>query len=307
MKKAFTMIELIVVIAILGILMGSMFFVFGNTESARATRCLSNLRNLAKAVQDARMDNASGGEAGYYPTAGSTEKMNPAYLSQNGSDTYGEIRGWINWNSRGTYGDLKNDKEEIATSHASSAGWFTSAYNQDLQTRQYCISKGSLFKYIKNYEVYVCPSHIKKMPKSQTPAWSYVMNGYFGFDTSNGSGSVGNQGQESVDDPHQTLLFAELQWETYSEIEVNPDFSSGSGFKNDCTLQYQDTYGGEVIGFNHKDGNNVVAHIVFADGHVDKIICPREGFSKNALEDLTTFLCTGKPYEIREGSVREID
>lgn len=301
MKKAFTMIELMVVIAILGILMGSMFFVFGNTESARATLCLSNLRTLAKAVQDARMDNAQGDRPGYYPAAGSAEYFGQGMLSQGGPDTYNEYPGWISWNSRGAYGSNGN------TSHTSSAGWFTSAYDQDPLTREYCISNGSLFHYIRNYEVYICPSHVKKMPKTQRPAWSYVMNGYFGFDRSEGSKSVGIPCREDVDDAHQTLLFAELQWESYPEIDANPDFSNGSGFKNDCTLQYQDDYGGEVIGFNHKDGKNVVAHIVFADGHVDKIICPREGFSKNALEDLTKFLCTGTPYEVRDGSVREID
>ena len=304
MKKAFTMIELIVVIAILGVLMGSMFFIFGDTESARATRCLSNLRNLAKAVQDARMDAASGGNPGSYPLAGSVETFS---INSKGSKTFSEYSGWINWNSRGTYGELDDDNKRTGSSHASSAGWFTSAYEQDLMTRLYCISKGSLFDYIKNYEVYVCPSHVKKMPKSLTPAWSYVMNGYFGFDKYEGSDAYTSAPVEAdVKYPHQTLLFAELQWESYPEIEVKPDFSNGSGFKNDCTLQYEDDFGSEIIGFNHKDGNNVVAHIVFADGHIDKIVCPREGFSKNALEDLTKFLCTGTPYEVIGGSVKEI-
>ena len=52
---------------------------------------------------------------------------------------------------------------------------------------------------------------------------------------------------------------------------------------------------GEVIGFNHKVGNDYSAHIAFADGHCVKLMLPRGGDEGN-LRELTTWLCTGQEY-----------
>jgi prepilin-type N-terminal cleavage/methylation domain-containing protein/prepilin-type processing-associated H-X9-DG protein len=51
-RKGFTLIELLVVIAIIGILAAMLFPVFARArESARKTQCLSNVKNIAMAVQ----------------------------------------------------------------------------------------------------------------------------------------------------------------------------------------------------------------------------------------------------------------
>jgi len=57
-SKAFTLIELLVVIAIIGILAAMVFPVFARArESARKTVCLSNVKNIALAVQMYLADN----------------------------------------------------------------------------------------------------------------------------------------------------------------------------------------------------------------------------------------------------------
>lgn len=300
MKKAFTLIEILVVVGILGLLMATLvFYIGGNTDSAQAAKCKTNLKNLATAVVSASVEI---GDDVYFPLAGSCETMSIALQRGGGSNkVYDEIPGWVSWNSDGKY-------RSKPTSHASSAGWFTSAYEQDPEVREYCITNGAVYKFVRNHETYLCPMHLKKMPANKRPVWSYVMNGYFGYDTSEGSKSLYRDyypgKKTSSVYAHSTLLFAELQWEDF--IDVKPDFSESAGFENDCTLQYHENDGAEIIGFNHKVGNDVVAHVVFADCHVEAIKYPRNGMSEKDLEELTKLLCTGKDYEIRNGSVRNL-
>lgn len=299
MKKAFTLIEILVVVGILGMLMATLvFYIGGNTDSAHAVKCKTNLKNLANAVSQACV---TYGDEVRFPLAGSYEKMSVTF-QHGGSprEIYGEYPGWISWNSDGAYRGSPG-------SHVSSAGWFVSAYNQDAEVREYCITNGTVYKYVRNHEAYVCPAHLKKMPANKRPAWSYVMNGYFGYDRSEGSDSIIDTypGRRRDSFPaHSTLLFAELQWE--ENIGKKPVFSESSGFQNDCTLQYRSDDGGEVIGFNHKSGNDIIAHVVFADGHVSTIKYPRAGMSETDLEELTELICTGKDYEIRDGTVRNL-
>lgn len=300
MKKAFTLVEILVVVGILGLLMATLvYYVGGNTESAHAAKCKTNLKNLATGVVSASV---TIGDDVYFPLAGSCETMSVA-LNRGGGNTkvFGEIAGWLSWNSDGKY-------RMEPTSHASSAGWFTSAYEQDPEVREYCITNGAVYKFVRNHDAYLCPSHVKKMPSNKRPAWSYVMNGYFGYDTSEGSDYIYGDSypgrKASNVYAHSTLLFAELQWEDF--IGIKPNYSESAGFENDCTLQYRQNDGAEIIGFNHKSGNDVVAHVVYADCHVGTIKYPRGGMSENDLEELTKLLCTGKDYEIRNGTVREL-
>ena len=287
MKKAFTLVELLVVIAIIAMLMTALVTYFwGGTESARASRCLANLKQLATAAQ------SYGRDYEHYPLAGSVERMgiDDSRGMQNVVERYNEMPGWISWNSQSAY-------KSGPQSHIANYGWFTSAYNQDVTARDYCITNGALWRYIQKETSYVCPSHLRCQKLKRTPPnWSYVMNSYFGFDESKGSDfkSTWYWGVrvDTVPRADKILLFAEMQWEDYTG--ETPNFSQGAGTENDCTLQYRAGDGGESIGFNHKHKNDIEAHVVFADGHTDKIRWPRSGMSKNELRDLTEWLCEGK-------------
>ena len=301
MKKGFTLVEMLVVIGIIGILLAALIPILVNTDAARSIQCKANLKNLANAVSSKLAEQT--GEHKWFPLAGSVENMDIEGLT-NPREVYSEYSGWISWNSRGAYKNKPN-------SHRSGAGWFISSYNQDRDTREYCITNGSLWHYMGgSRSSYLCPSHNKKMSAKLRPNWSYVMNGYFGYDRSEGSDAVASypgRTQEGIGSKaHRILLFAELQWEEWiSDNKPNP--SASSGFENDCTLQYSEEEGGEIIGFNHKSGNDLVAHIAFADGHVDQIVMPsKKPFSSSELRKLTKFLCEGREYSMHNGRIEEM-
>lgn len=292
MKKAFTLIELIVVVGILAVLIGTLVAALsGGTDAARAARCLTNLKNLATACNSYAMANA------HYPLAGSAEIKKPDLDSLDSSGVqfiFTEYRGWISWDSRGAYGDK-------TTSHVASGGWFTSAYNQEFDARQHALTNGALWRYVsENSEVFVCPAHRKSMRKLN-PLWSYVMNERFGYDSSQGSQALLYDPRiryDSLPRADRVLMFAELQFAPNDKVDIDVD--PGAGIKNDCTLQYNHN---EVIGFNHPNGKRgLFAHVVFADGHTEKLMIPASpagagwsvGPGRGELEDLTEWLCKGK-------------
>ena len=292
MKKAFTLVELLVVIGILAILMGVLAATIGNgTESARAARCLTNMRNLATAC------NTVAAARGHYPLAGSAEvkKINLGGGSSGNKRTYEESKGWISWDSRGSYAGGRS------TSHVSSLSWFTSAYCDDVETRRFALTNGVVWSAVSgNADVYVCPSHRKAL-RHKNPLWSYVMNERFGYDDTLGSdGKMSWPGvwYGQLKRADRTLMFAELQFAANDKLEINTD--SSAGIKNDCTLQYKHK---ETLGCNHASGKRgLCAHVAFADGHVEKLAIParrnKDSWSllvgRGDIEDLTEWLCQGK-------------
>ncbi len=291
MKKAFTLVELLLVVGIIAILIGVFVAMSGGgTESARAAKCLTNMKNLVVAC------NGYGMTSTWYPAAGSYERKHVGYDgSGKPVHSYEEVRGWISWNSDGAYSGGN------ARSHVSSAGWFTSTYNQDLDTREYALHHGAIWGHVAgSASVYQCPSHLKACPKEK-PLWSYVMNQKFGYDKTLGSGA--HPGYRNIEygelsRADRILMFAELQFLKNDKVEVNMDESSG--IRNDCTLQYGKD---EIIGFNHPNGKRqLYAHVAFADGHVEKLSIPATysssgwniNLSVSELKDLTTWLCQGK-------------
>ena len=286
MKKAFTIVELLVVIGIIALLMGVLIISFsGGMESARSAKCLSHLKHLATAVNSCAMT------TGWYPLAGSIEifAFDESGGVNNIKDIFGERRGWISWNSQGAY-------KSKPTSHVANSGWFTSAYEQEVEAREYCLTNGALWKYVSgNREVYVCPVHNLEMAKDRKPAWSYVMNSIFGYDYTKGSDACEGSaiGYGHLDRADRTLLFAELIWAQPDSSAPTPQIDASAGFKNDCTLQYDDD-SKESMGFNHRDGRDWVAHVIFADGHVEKLRRPKKGMSNEDMRELTKWLCEGK-------------
>jgi len=295
--RGFTIIELLVVIGIIGILMGVMLGTMsGATDSARATKCLAHLHTLASACH------AYGTEHQYYPHAGSVESR---YRVSAKKSTYSEVKGWVSWTSMGAY---KGDANGETTSHKSSAGWFASTYNKNVEQRVYSLTNGAIWKAMSgNAGNYVCPLHVKCAKRKKVePVWSYVMNDIFGWDDSQGtkakvSGSVGGQWFRTLTKPDRKLLFAELPFNTDNTAQTC-SFSTAAGIALDPTLQYDKN---EVIGFNHKDGKKWYAHVCFADGHTEKLELPK-GAGLAQIRKLTTWLCEGMDVSYNGSTYEEL-
>lgn len=307
MRRAFTLVELLVVIGIIGILSAALLGTFsGGTESAKSARCLSNLRNLAAACQSAGL------ARGYYPPAGSIERVR---LIQNGGtweEEYTDLSGWIAWNCRDAY--KRDDKGHGPKSHQASASWNTSMYSSDKEARNFCLTNGVIWTYLgQNKTIYVCPSHANKM-KGQAdglgPNFSYMMNAVFNWDTSKGQSALPYEDPDLITygqlkRADRRLLFAEIPFQEIGDQSVPTD----EGEETDSILQYKGCPGcgtPETIGFNHKSGKLYHGHVAFADGHVEKLIFPKAGIPKGELQDLTKWLCEGKDYSFNGSKYEEL-
>jgi len=311
--NGFTLVELLVVIGIIAVLAGVLIAsLSGGTDSARAARCLSNMRNLAAACQ------TYGAEHGRYPHAGSIEwmKVDESQGIARVRSVYSEEPGWISWNSKGAYGNRP-------TSHQASSAWMTSMYSDDDDAVRHALTNGVLWKYVSgNAQTYVCPLHAKKAKAA--PHWSYLMNAYFGWDTSEGSEAEGQNfshieyGRLARAD--KVLLFSEVPFADAAG-SWKPE-GTGSGTDCDCVLQFDtgvstktgslgaNTAGSgksECIGFNHKSGKNTFANVVFADGHVEKLRLPKAGLSDSELKSLTAWLCTGTDVSFDGRQYQKVD
>lgn len=285
-SAGFTLLELLIVIGIIGILMAVTISQFrGATDSARATTCKTNMRNLAIAVQNTVMAD----QWGHYPAAGSYKWV---YYGV-GKASYPTEKGWISWDQR-------------QVNNKSKAGGAPVMFGSgDKELLRFAVTNGAIWRATGNsLETYHCPTHsalCMKMNK-RNPGWSYVMNEVFGWDSKNGSGPLPAYAGKGVDsfngdrvkrsndylymNLEKVLLFAEIQGVDIPEHGVRANYN-GSGNEGDSVLQYTKN---ERIGFNHKaTSKRWAAHVAFADGHVEQLLYPRSG----SVDELTKALCLG--------------
>lgn len=321
MKKAFTLVEMLVVVGILGVLVAVLLGVTsGATESARAASCLSNMKSLASACQSYAMAN------NYYPNAGNflTLSVNSDQGRSNVRIEYGQGRGWISWASRGQF------QENGGRQQAKQACEPISMFTDNTDDAHHALTNGVLWKYVAaNSKVYVCPSHTKKVNPVH---WSYLMNAAFGWDAGSGEtlycdlayGSPIKCFQSNLNDtrecpPDRVLLFAEVPFT--GPGDWFPSGTEGST-DTDAILQFQGCNkaptigtdespdGKENIGANHKSGKYWFAHVVYTDGHVDKIRASKADgtkMSSSDLKKLTEYLCTGVDFSIKGNNIEVLD
>jgi prepilin-type processing-associated H-X9-DG protein/prepilin-type N-terminal cleavage/methylation domain-containing protein len=123
-KRAFTLIEMLVVVAIIMVLGALLFPALGKVrESGRATTCVSNLRQL----QLAALNYANEGDV---PYAVSTLQWDSI-----GATNY-ERKGWVAWQN----------------------GLANQTYTQTGGGGIACITNGTLYRYVRSRDIYMCPT-----------------------------------------------------------------------------------------------------------------------------------------------------
>jgi len=311
-RAGFTLIELLVVIGIIGILAGVLLATFsGSTESARAAKCLTNMRNLAQGAMSVAA------KTGHFPYAGSHALVG---LDSNGKSVYQEAVGWISWLSQNDeYGTRTRGKAK-PTSFVNCAN--VSAYcaegSKD-EDGQFALSNGRMWTAVgRDAGVYTCPAHVLRAAKKHIHVrFSYVMSAYFCYDSSNGSDAIGTVDGSSgiafdTSRLDRRILFAELPIGGVKNRSTEPapsssndSYQTGDGnTETDCVLQYKGSVSGnsynddwkgtaEAIAFNHTSGKRRCAHVVFADGHAEKLLAPTESGGLSD-ENLTALLCAGE-------------
>ena len=304
-KSAFTILELLVVIGIIGILMGVIISQFGGaTESAKAARCETNMKNLVNAAHACAVEDPDGN----FPPASSF-----SYRQVDTSSAklvYHNYRiGWIAGSER-REGPSNNyvTKNRVAFRPIP----FNADYDTQLQALKggvynyHTKRTGSMWKAMgANRTAYQCPVHSEAALKinHQRPGWSYVMNKEFGNDDDEHrfwqnidsiTIAENKNSARTARNASKVLMFAELQAVKINDagrVDKNNPYDESrikaGGEMADAVLDYEK----ESIGFNHQIGNQRIAgHVAFADGHVARLTYATTGLS---MMKLTEALCKG--------------
>lgn len=155
--RAFTLIEMLLVIAIIVVLAGLLYPVFSKVrESGRSTQCVSNLRQL----QVAAMTYAGGG---HFPRSRSYSRPERDPYTK-AILFYQHEAGWVSWYNY-TNGYTQSANISGSYHYVSTNGTAT-------------ITNGVLWGYIKDARIYACPTFTMKNPAAVR---SYSMNIGAGF------------------------------------------------------------------------------------------------------------------------------
>ena len=280
----------------------------GGTESARAAKCLNNMRNLAQGAISIAT------KTDHFPFAGSHAVVG---MGSNGKTVYYEHVGWISWLSKNDEYATRTHGKSKPTNfvNCENVGAYSSLGGED-KDGDFALQNGKMWTAVgRERGVYVCPEHqLRAAKKKVNVRFSYVMNADFGYDFTKGSEATGtSDGSDGVyfnsSRLDRKLLFAELPISgqvvpsTDRATSVKDNYSTGATPENDCVLQYKATVNGktyngdwkgtaEAIAFNHKSAKRRCAHVAFADGHTEKLLAPKStgGLSD---EELTALLCAG--------------
>ena len=305
MKKGFTLIEMLVVIAIIGILAGIVVPLSGDAlRTSRETTCRNNLKNLHAAAVNHAND-----KDGKLPRAGSFEVRDHTGI-------YHERRGWVSWIREGSIQGYSSGQRQEQLSHMEDGWKVGESFNA--KRAMFAITNGTLFAYTSgDLGIYVCPEALKadafKGFGERKGFSTYVMNEFFHYEGCKdhrwddprrlsriGTGTEticsnmdnSNRGFKGfTPESANLLLFAEHD----GHSARTTDFAVG----HNCVLHVPgdapDGKKASILGTYHGKKGNPIGMVVFLDGHItaERTTVPA-GDSKPEVSNLAYWLCRGE-------------
>lgn len=283
-RSAFTLIELLIVIAIIGILASLIAMgVSSMRNSAREKHCTNNLRQLMDAVLAYAMDNGQ-----CVPYAQSFE------IYHESSATYGHYHGWCTWVND------KRDMDELEAlwydggNKVSHSGELYDDRGTGMDAK-FAIEYGDLFPYVGDFASYVCPivqsAMIEQSGNDDEDGFStsdiyrtYAMNPCFGgasnrqwrkVKTSWVGVTWGYGGH--VPEPSKLLLFGEVDgFGARQNRGGYPSKAFGQDWRGGCCLNPEKSVydaNDQLLACHHTSSGTSTkfSQGIFFDGHVERL------------------------------------
>ena len=303
-KIGFTLVELLVVMSIIGILAAALTMQITKArDTSRAVKCKANLRNLAQSALNYAVDH------GELPWAGSHEIANSTRSGSGYTTTVDLRRGWVDWTKSDGSSEFWS-KDYMGGASFSGKGVLVTKCSG--KPGYMSVTNGVLWSYMgKDLSAYVCDSQVRNMDSTVKldgdVKRSYVMNCYFGYNKDYAPIAPARHRDIYLDNlsangsASSLLLFAELGTQDSGDKNTKEDGVLETviqGYNNDAETTQAPAQ--EYIGFNHRiggggsklSGSFLVAHVAFADGHVDAL-SQRTTKTSAQRKALTYFLCNG--------------
>ena len=287
-RRAFSLVELLVVITIIGVLLSLLLPVLSKVrEYGRGAQCLSNLKELHQAVV-----NFGAERSGELPASASHESLDRTVRP---NIWWQSAYGWVNW---------------LLIPYPTRA---TSQPGGDKRTYWYgpngytCTTNGTLYQYARDIRIYLCPTFARKGVCGRSdPIRSYVMNRTVSWGNATMRGATktilfadGGMHAFLKKGSATQMAYAGLRgvdptWNIDTYETTIGDWNSG-GDQSLCHYRQLDgeiiglqcggnPYPWECIGDYHNDKGNVI----FVDGHTERLPLQNQDIRAN-----TTNACSG--------------